>query len=116
MSVAAASACSEFLRVYLRFNYIFPPPRRVSDLLGAIFHVQYHGCSLYEAQLRLPTWRDRIHSDNLARVGVVLMIMILSNATREDVEQEKALNLCLFLIHARTHIISCEIKFAFAIH
>jgi hypothetical protein len=46
-----------------------PPPRRVPDLLGAIFHVQYHGRSLYEAELRLPTWRDRIHPDNLAWVG-----------------------------------------------
>lgn len=61
-----------FSRVLALFNIspLFHSRRRFSDMLGAVLHVQHHGCHVHEAQLRLPAGRDRVHPHDLARVNL----------------------------------------------
>lgn len=49
-------------------NFSFPTCRCLLDLLGAVFHLQHHGCDVHQTRLRLSTGSDCIHSNDLARV------------------------------------------------
>lgn len=58
-------------RSFLLFQYIYYIRRSFSRVLGSIFYLQYYGCDVHQAELFLPTGRDRIYPYNMAGVSSI---------------------------------------------